>query len=186
VPRLTLFAVLGGVVERGEDHRRAFEIVRPGIDLRAEAERQRAVGRDYRLGPDDLYPDALPCLRALRDAGYRLGVAANQPVETEDLMAGLDVELEIIASSARWGVAKPEPAFFERIARELELPPERIAYVGDRVDNDIRPAAAIGMTAVHVRRGPWGHAHAADARAAGAVASVDSLIDVPAVIAKVD
>jgi FMN phosphatase YigB (HAD superfamily) len=29
--------------------------------------------------------------------------------------------------------------------------------VGDRVDNDVEPALAAGMTAVHVRRGPWGH-----------------------------
>ncbi len=42
-----------------------------------------------------------------------------------------------------------------RIASELALPPAAIAYVGDRVDNDIRPAAAAGMCAVFVRRGPW-------------------------------
>ena len=37
-------------------------------------------------------------------------------------------------------------------------PPE-IAYVGDRVDNDVAPALAAGMVAVHVRRGPWGYLH---------------------------
>jgi FMN phosphatase YigB (HAD superfamily) len=31
-----------------------------------------------------------------------------------------------------------------------------VAYVGDRVDNDVIPAAAAGLVAVHVRRGPWG------------------------------
>jgi FMN phosphatase YigB (HAD superfamily) len=183
VPRLTLFAVLGGVVERGEDHRVAFEIVRPGIDVLAEVERQRAAGGLYRLGPDDLYPDALPALRGLALAGYRLAVAANQPVATEDLMAGLDVDLELIASSDRWGIAKPDPAFFERIARELELPPAAIAYVGDRVDNDIVPAAAAGMIAIHVRRGPWGFAHAKQAAAAGATAQVESLLELVGVLA---
>jgi FMN phosphatase YigB (HAD superfamily) len=58
--------------------------------------------------------------------------------------------------SEAWGVAKPEPAFFARLVAELELPPEQIAYVGDRVDNDVLPAAAEGMVAIHVRRGPWG------------------------------
>ena len=58
------------------------------------------------------------------------------------------------------GVSKPDPAFF---ARTLELlgspPPADVAYVGDRVDNDVRPSAAAGMRAVWVRRGPWGLLH---------------------------
>jgi FMN phosphatase YigB (HAD superfamily) len=34
--------------------------------------------------------------------------------------------------------------------------PGEVAYVGDRVDNDVLPAVAAGMVAVHIRRGPWG------------------------------
>lgn len=186
VPRFTLFGVLGGVIERGEDHRRTFEIIRPGIDLDAEVARKDAAGLEYRLTADDLYPDALPALRDLRAAGYRLAVAANQPVSTEGVMADLDVGLELVASSSRWGMAKPQPAFFERLAVELGLEPSAIAYVGDRVDNDIRPAAAAGMVAIHIRRGPWGHAHAASARVAGAVAQVDSLAELRTVLAEID
>ena len=161
----------------------AFETARPGIDVRAELARQRAEGKDYRLASDDLYPDALPAMRALRAAGYRLGVAANQPITTEDLVAGLPVDIELIASSDGWGVAKPDPRFFERIGRELHLALSAIAYVGDRVDNDVRPVAALGMAAIHVRRGPWGYAHADQARAAGAVATIQSLAELPEVLA---
>jgi FMN phosphatase YigB (HAD superfamily) len=32
-----------------------------------------------------------------------------------------------------------------------------IAYVGDRLDNDIAPAAHSGLVTVWVRRGPWGY-----------------------------
>ena len=67
--------------------------------------------------------------------------------------------VDVIGSSERWGVAKPEPAFFARIRDELDLSTGAIAYVGDRVDNDVRPALAAGMVAVHIRRGPWGHLH---------------------------
>jgi HAD superfamily hydrolase (TIGR01549 family) len=185
VPRLTLFAALGVVIERGEDHRRALDIVRPGIDLDAESARKDAAGREYRLDLEDLYPDSLPALRALRDAGYRLAVAANQPVSTEDAVGRLDVRFDLIASSTRWGIAKPDPAFFERLARELGLPPQAIAYVGDRVDYDVRPAAAAGMAAIHIRRGPWGLAQAAAARPAGAVAQIDSLVELPEVLAAI-
>jgi HAD superfamily hydrolase (TIGR01549 family) len=186
VPRLTLFAILGGVVERGEDHRRAFELASPGIDLHAEVLRQRAAGREYLLTGTDLYPDAVPALRSLHAAGFRLGVAANQPITTEQMVAGIDVPLDLIASSAGWGVAKPDPAFFERIATALGLAPGEIAYVGDRVDNDIAPAAAAGMIAIHVRRGPWGFAHAPRAAAAGAVATIDSLAEVAGVLARLE
>lgn len=33
--------------------------------------------------------------------------------------------------------------------------PDEILYVGDRVDNDLRPGAAAGMRTALVRRGPW-------------------------------
>jgi len=42
---------------------------------------------------------------------------------------------------------------------ECGVEAEEVAYVGDRVDNDVEPALAAGMVAVHVKRGPWGHLH---------------------------
>jgi FMN phosphatase YigB (HAD superfamily) len=55
------------------------------------------------------------------------------------------------------GVAKPDPAFFGRALELMGGPePSSVAYVGDRVDNDVLPADAAGMRAVWIRRGPWG------------------------------
>ena len=31
-----------------------------------------------------------------------------------------------------------------------------VLYVGDRIDNDVLPAAAAGMRTCWLRRGPWG------------------------------
>jgi FMN phosphatase YigB (HAD superfamily) len=77
-------------------------------------------------------------------------------VRTEQLRS-LGIEAEVLAMSGEMGVAKPDPAFFTR-ALELmgEPPPGSVAYVGDRIDNDVVPAAAAGMRAVWIRRGPWG------------------------------
>ena len=50
-----------------------------------------------------------------------------------------------------------------------------IAYVGDRVDNDVLPAAAAGLLAVHVRRGPWGRLQATPPEAALALDDLASL-----------
>lgn len=58
------------------------------------------------------------------------------------------------------GVEKPSPEFFEKVRSEAGCPPGEIAYVGDRLDDDVLPARRAGMWAVFVRRGPWGHVHA--------------------------
>jgi FMN phosphatase YigB (HAD superfamily) len=144
VPRFTLMAILGATIARGEDHRVALETL--GIDPPAEA-----------WFHDELYPDAEPCLRRLKAAGYVVGAVGNMAIDHEPVVQGL---ADLVASSERWGVEKPSPAFYVRLAEELSLAPEKIAYVGDRVDNDVVPVLAAGMVAVHVRRGPWGHLQA--------------------------
>ena len=156
VPRLTFFSALGASIVEAGHHHDPMRLFRPEIDVDAESAALREAGRSWHASFEDLYPDALPTLRELRSLGYRLGVAANQPAEVADVVSSFGIELELVGMSAVWGLHKPDPAFFARIARELALPPERIAYVGDRVDNDVRPAKAAGMVAVFVRRGPWG------------------------------
>jgi FMN phosphatase YigB (HAD superfamily) len=49
--------------------------------------------------------------------------------------------------------------------------------VGDRVDNDVAPAIAAGMTGVHIRRGPWGYLQEPPADAIR-IASLDELPEV--------
>ena len=58
-------------------------------------------------------------------------------------------------------------------------PPGEIAYVGDRVDNDVVPAAAAGMLAVFLRRGPWGYIQADRPEAALARIKINSLAELP-------
>jgi len=167
------------VIERRQHHRRVFELVRPGLDLAAEEARRRAAGWTYRFEPADFYPDALPCLAALKAAGYRIGLAANQPHEAEAALAAAGVAADFIAASARWGVEKPDPAFFAKLAEAAGARPAQIAYVGDRLDNDVLPAKAAGMLAVFLRRGPWGLAHAAWPEAARADVTLTTLTDLP-------
>jgi HAD superfamily hydrolase (TIGR01549 family) len=179
VSRLTFMTTLGAVLARGGTHRDVFELFRPGYDVDAEWRRMVAAGDYEPVSLDDLYPDAIECLQALAAYGYRLGVAANQPSATAGVMARLPVRFDVNGMSDTWGLHKPDPAFFARIAEELSLSPEAIAYVGDRVDNDVRPAAAAGMLAVFVRRGPWGWIHAAGEDPPEADLAVNSLAELP-------
>jgi len=180
VPRHTFFAVLGQVIARGEDHRAVFQHFRPGFDLAVERERR---GEAYGYGEGDLYPDARPCLRALKADGYFVGVVGNQPARTAGLLRDLDLGVDLIATSAGWGVEKPSPAFFERVVEASGFGPGEVAYVGDRLDNDILPARAAGLVTVFVKRGPWGHHHAGRPEAMLADLRIDDLTDLPARLA---
>jgi HAD superfamily hydrolase (TIGR01549 family) len=185
VPRLTFFAAFGAVVERGWHHRRVFDVVRPGLDLAAEQARRAAAGWRYTLEPGDFYPDALPCLSVLRAAGIRVGIAGNQPEAAEASLAALGTPADFIASSASWGVEKPDPAFFAKVVEAAGTPASAIAYVGDRLDNDVLPAKAAGMTAVFIRRGPWGVINAASPEAGAADLHIETLAELPELLAGV-
>jgi FMN phosphatase YigB (HAD superfamily) len=160
VPHLTFFGALGAVIERRGHHHEVFQMVRPGFDLAAARRAREATGWTYDFAPSDFYPDAVPCIARLRNAGYRIGIAGNQPEAAEDALKASRIEADFIASSSGWGVEKPSPGFFARVAAAAGAPPSEIAYVGDRLDNDVLPARAAGMTAVFIRRGPWGVVHA--------------------------
>jgi HAD superfamily hydrolase (TIGR01549 family) len=185
ITRLTFFAALGAVIERGEHYRRVFEIVCPGLDLAHERAQRAARGQAERIEVGDLYPDALPCLRALRARGYRIGLAGNQPAAAEQQLRALGLPVDVVASSAGWGVEKPSPEFFTRVAVAAKAPAAAIAYVGDRLDNDVLPAAAAGMLAVFLRRGPWGYLHARRAEAANAALRIDSLAELPTALDRI-
>lgn len=179
VTRLTFFAALGAVVARDGDHREVFELVCPGREF---GDLLRA--REAELGPQgfsetDLYPDARPCLEALAARGYRIGIAANQPARAHAVLEASGLPFEWLVISAVVGLEKPSPAFFDYLRRLTGLPPEQIAYVGDRADNDVLPAAEAGMVPIHVRRGPWAILHSDRPELALAALSIDSLAELP-------
>jgi len=185
VPRFTFFATLGGLLARGEEPSRVLTLLRPGIDMARERAARKAAGvQDDGLGEligeQDLYPDVIPCLRQLRADGYLVGIAGNQPVGTALALARLGVPYDVMASSAQWGVRKPSPEFFARVIEVAGLRAEEIAYVGDRVDNDVVPAAEAGMAAVFLRRGPWAWLGADRPEAARARLTLDDLARLPA------
>jgi FMN phosphatase YigB (HAD superfamily) len=167
VPAHVLLAALGVTIARGEDHRDLWRHL--GV------ERPVTVG-DVVYETFELYPDALPCLSAVRALGLFVGVVGNQTTALERWAREQRLPADLIASSASWGVRKPDRAFFERIVAEAGARPEEVAYVGDRVDNDVRPALDAGLVAVHVRRGPWGRLQTGGDRASLQVDSLAALV----------
>ncbi|MFF4552667.1 HAD family hydrolase [Streptomyces sp. NPDC001422] len=156
VPRHTFAAMFGAVIAQGRDYRDTFQAFQPGFDLYAEREARAAAGKPEHFGEDDLYPDVRPMLAQLRADGLWLGIAGNQTVRAGGILRELFTQdVDLIGTSDDWGASKPDPLFFERVAEVVPFALSEILYVGDRVDNDLRPGAAAGMHTALVRRGPW-------------------------------
>jgi putative hydrolase of the HAD superfamily len=92
-----------------------------------------------------------PLLEALRELGLRLGLVSNafDPgwLLHRDLeQMGLAERLDFSVFSSEVGLRKPHPAIFERALQALEVEPEQALFVGDRLFEDVRGAAELGMT----------------------------------------
>ena len=130
VPRFTLMGVLGGLAARGEHHDRVWEIL--GVEHPASSWER-----------SEFYPDALPCLvRASRRAAARRSGrqhAASRPRRCSVRTSTSSARRRAGASRSRRRRSST------RVAEEAGCRPAKIAYVGDRVDNDVGPALAAGM-----------------------------------------
>jgi HAD superfamily hydrolase (TIGR01549 family) len=157
VPRHTFSAVFGAVIASGRDYRETFQYFKPGFLLSEERQRRREAGQPEVFGEDDLYPDARPCLAALRAMGLRVGLAGNQTREAEQILRSLELPVDVIGTSESWGVEKPSSAFFARLVEEARRPANAVLYVGDRLDNDVAAAQRAGLATALIRRGPWGY-----------------------------
>jgi HAD superfamily hydrolase (TIGR01549 family) len=185
VPRHTFSAMFGAVIARGLDYRETFQVFAPGFDLTQQREKRAEVGQPETFGEDDLYPDARPALAKLRDDGLWVGIAGNQTVRAGGILRSLDLPNDMIATSDDWGVSKPDTGFFDCVVDAAPCEAGEILYVGDRLDNDIMPAAEVGLRTALIRRGPWGIIQQDDPEA-GRVPTmrIDSLAELPGRIAQ--
>lgn len=78
---------------------------------------------------------------------HRLAILSNATDALEGMLAGrygIADRFEVILSSARLGLAKPDPAVFERALVTLGLEAGEVVLVDDRAEN-IAAAAALGL-----------------------------------------
>lgn len=185
VPRHTFAAMFGAVIAQGRDYREVFQPFKPGFDLTAEREARAAAGKPEHFDEGDLYPDVRPALAQLRADGLWLGIAGNQTVRAGGILRSLFTgDVDLIGTSDDWGASKPDIAFFERVADVVPFENDEILYVGDRIDNDLRPGQQAGMHTALIRRGPWATIQW-DTEEAKKLPTfrVDSLLELPALIA---
>ncbi|HLN61761.1 MAG TPA: HAD family hydrolase [Symbiobacteriaceae bacterium] len=105
---------------------------------------------------DEPFADAVSALEWLKEAGYRLGLIANQrKAESRARLgwSGLLEHFEVVLLSGDVGLSKPDPAIFQLALQMAECAPGEAVMVGDRPDNDIAPARQVGMGTVRILRG---------------------------------
>lgn len=157
VPRHTFAAMFGAVIAQDRDYRAVFQEFRPGFDLYEQRQARADAGQPEHFDETDLYDDVRPALAQLRAAALWLGIAGNQTVRAGAILRSLFADdVDLIGTSDDWGASKPDPEFFAQVVAVVPYEPKEILYVGDRVDNDLRPAVAAGMRTALIRRGPWG------------------------------
>jgi putative hydrolase of the HAD superfamily len=120
-----------------------------------ERVRQRVRAMTGNLDVFQLRPDIDGLLRRLCARGLKLGIVANQPQSARERLAraGIGVLFEHQGLSGLTGFSKPDPRAFQTAAEALGVAPDACIMVGDRIDNDIAPAKALGMATILLRGG---------------------------------
>ncbi len=106
---------------------------------------------------EKLYPESREVLQSLHGR-YKLGIIANQSAGTEERLVqfGIRDYFDVVVASAEAGVAKPDRRIFELALSQAGCSANEACMVGDRLDNDIAPAAEMGMSTVWVRKSWFG------------------------------
>jgi HAD superfamily hydrolase (TIGR01549 family) len=125
-------------------------------------------------------------LADLRRMGLKLGIVSNTFVTRTSLaqhlrLLGLLEFFPVQLYSYEFHIRKPSTELFRIAAGKIGERPENILFVGDRIDNDIRPALATGMRAAlkeaHTNQGK---------KAPPAALRVRRLAELPAVIERIN
>lgn len=101
------------------------------------------------------YSDAAATLKELKRRRYHIGIIANQSPGAANRLKnwGLSEHIDVVAASAELGASKPDKAIFEQALNMAGCSPSEAAMIGDRLDNDIIPAAELGMVTVWIPNG---------------------------------
>lgn len=133
-----------------------IDLARQGLDGNSAAIKHFGLTKTPWHSEDEVpYPDARSTLAALIQMGYKLGIIANQKLGTAERLEnwGLRQYFDVIVSSAEIGYAKPDKRIFEKALEMAGCTARESVMVGDRLDNDMIPAKALGMRTVWIKNG---------------------------------
>jgi putative hydrolase of the HAD superfamily len=101
-----------------------------------------------------VFPDVVPSLDAMQEAGLRLGVVSNWSWYAPELLQTLELarHFEVLSISARVGYQKPHRAIFDHALELLGVPADQAIHVGDDPEADVVGARRVGIEPVLLDR----------------------------------
>ena len=99
-----------------------------------------------------LFAEVPQVLEQARAAGLRLAVCSNLAAEYGPAVLGLLPGLDAYVLSYEVGLAKPDPAIFQRVCDALGCAPGEVMFSGDSKRCDVDGPRAFGMQARHLDR----------------------------------
>lgn len=101
------------------------------------------------------YLDAIEVLTKLKEKGYKLAVVANQAEGSKSRLRKWNMlsYFDFVLASFEAGVAKPDKEIFLRAIKKSNAKICDCVMIGDRLDNDIKPAKELGLKTVLIRQG---------------------------------
>jgi putative hydrolase of the HAD superfamily len=102
----------------------------------------------------ELYPDAVPALRALEARGIELGIVSNFDSRLYDILIGLGIDrfFESVTISSFAGAAKPSAKIFHRALYKHGMEAREALHVGNSLREDAQAAVAAGLGGVFLDR----------------------------------
>ncbi|MFP4430253.1 MAG: HAD family hydrolase [Spirochaetota bacterium] len=143
-----------------EDYYRVqAEMLAEALGKTAEEARQTIERRIYRtwehiLNLVPLRRGVRRTIRELKDAGLKVAVSSDFPLERKLKVLGLEEHWDAVVPTEATGALKPNPEPFLSLSAALGLPPEEILYVGNSYAYDIVGAAGVGMKTAHISPRP--------------------------------
>jgi FMN phosphatase YigB (HAD superfamily) len=113
-----------------------------------------AEGAPYPKDSEVPYAEADQVLRRL-SVLYKIGVIANQSVSSTERLRkwGLMPYISACLCSFELGLEKPDPAIFQMALDRARCAASDAVMIGDRLDNDIRPARLLGWQTARILQG---------------------------------
>lgn len=126
------------------------------------------------------HPDARPLVEAAFGHGYAVAIATNPLFPRSAVLQRLewagvsDFPYALVTTYENMHFTKPHPEYYTEIAERIGHPPEDCLMVGNELENDIQPAAAVGMGTFWITDAPAA-SHPADGT--GTLADVVGLLE---------
>lgn len=103
------------------------------------------------------FPDVVPLLSSLKQAGLRRGIVTHgwtlkQAEKLVRLKLNEHLDQDAVFISDQIGISKPNPKLYQTALSDLRLDARRVMFVGDSPTHDIAPPAKLGMVTVWSRR----------------------------------